>query len=440
MRRLKTRPDASKGFQPRQVKALSFTPGDDEQETFALLDQHRHRQRQAERHGTGRRHRGDAAEEAVPVQPVLVRADACSHYRAPRPRRRPGARRRRAIYQDIFGEGQSDEEEGLCGAARGRRAARARAPTRWRPPSPASSQTLADWGLGYERRPDSRLTALIRFLDAVCRPDGSTGPTSASSCSPSTPPPWTGSKRVLAPARLRRPAGRHPGLHPAEDREYIRSQFTADPAKEPVRVLLATDAAGEGIDLQTHCHRLVNFDIPFNPSRLEQRIGRIDRYGQTEAPEVYHFAPGLPSSTVRRGRGVHGAASPRRSPRSRTTSARSTRSSATRDPGALRAARPARAIQGQGRRRRRGDHHRRAGGRHGTQRAADRAVAHATTHRRSRDAPDPGEPAPRGRHRAAHQRTSRRWSRSATRTPTPRCSGTRAAAALAAALKGLTPG
>ena len=71
------------------------------------------------------------------------------------------------------------------------------------------------------------------------------------------------------------------GSTPPEDREYIRSQFTEDPAKEPVRVLLATDAAGEGIDLQTHCHRLVNFDIPFNPSRLEQRIGRIDRYGQT---------------------------------------------------------------------------------------------------------------------------------------------------------------
>jgi hypothetical protein len=82
-----------------------------------------------------------------------------------------------------------------------------------------------------------------------------------------------------------------------EDREYIRSQFTADPAKEPVRVLLATDAAGEGIDLQTHCHRLVNFDIPFNPSRLEQRIGRIDRYGQTEEPQVFHFVPVAGAST-----------------------------------------------------------------------------------------------------------------------------------------------
>ena len=62
-------------------------------------------------------------------------------------------------------------------------------------------------------------------------------------------------------------------------------------------MLLATDAAGEGIDLQTYCHSLVNFDIPFNPSRLEQRIGRIDRYGQTEEPEVYHFMPDTTAST-----------------------------------------------------------------------------------------------------------------------------------------------
>jgi hypothetical protein len=62
-------------------------------------------------------------------------------------------------------------------------------------------------------------------------------------------------------------------------------------------VLLATDAAGEGIDLQTYCHRLVNFDIPFNPSRLEQRIGRIDRYGQAKEPQVSHFVPVHDSST-----------------------------------------------------------------------------------------------------------------------------------------------
>ena len=56
-----------------------------------------------------------------------------------------------------------------------------------------------------------------------------------------------------------------------------------------MRILLATDAASEGIDLHEHCHRLVNYDIPFNPNKLEQRIGRIDRYGQPATPEVRHF-------------------------------------------------------------------------------------------------------------------------------------------------------
>jgi len=86
------------------------------------------------------------------------------------------------------------------------------------------------------------------------------------------------------------------GSTPVEDREIIRARFTAPPGKHPVRVLVATDSAGEGIDLQDHCHRLVNFDIPFNPSRLEQRIGRIDRYGQRLTPEIYQFAP-APTTT-----------------------------------------------------------------------------------------------------------------------------------------------
>lgn len=45
-----------------------------------------------------------------------------------------------------------------------------------------------------------------------------------------------------------------------------------------MRILLATDAASEGIDLQLHCHRLIHYDIPFNPNRLEQRIGLAAGY------------------------------------------------------------------------------------------------------------------------------------------------------------------
>jgi ERCC4-related helicase len=60
-------------------------------------------------------------------------------------------------------------------------------------------------------------------------------------------------------------------------REEVKAAFNADPAKEPLRILICTDAAREGINLQTRCHDLVHFDLPWNPSRLEQRNGRIDR-------------------------------------------------------------------------------------------------------------------------------------------------------------------
>jgi SNF2 family DNA or RNA helicase len=60
-------------------------------------------------------------------------------------------------------------------------------------------------------------------------------------------------------------------------REEVKAAFNADPAKEPLRILICTDAAREGINLQTWCSDLIHFDLPWNPSRLEQRNGRIDR-------------------------------------------------------------------------------------------------------------------------------------------------------------------
>jgi ERCC4-related helicase len=60
-------------------------------------------------------------------------------------------------------------------------------------------------------------------------------------------------------------------------REEVKAAFNADPAKEFLRILICTDAAREGINLQTYCSDLTHFDLPWNPSRLEQRNGRIDR-------------------------------------------------------------------------------------------------------------------------------------------------------------------
>jgi len=69
-------------------------------------------------------------------------------------------------------------------------------------------------------------------------------------------------------------------------REQIKHAFNADPRKHPLRILVATDAAREGINLQNHCSDLFHFDIPWNPSRMEQRNGRIDRKLQ-RAPVVH---------------------------------------------------------------------------------------------------------------------------------------------------------
>jgi superfamily II DNA or RNA helicase len=77
-----------------------------------------------------------------------------------------------------------------------------------------------------------------------------------------------------------------------DEREHVKAVFQDDPALDPVRILLATDAASEGINLQNHCHQLLHWEIPWNPNRLEQRNGRIDRFRQP-SPEVniYHFVP-----------------------------------------------------------------------------------------------------------------------------------------------------
>lgn len=74
-----------------------------------------------------------------------------------------------------------------------------------------------------------------------------------------------------------------------DDRDRIKAAFQANPEQSDVRILLATDAASEGIDLQNYCHRLVHFEIPWNPNRMEQRNGRIDRHGQKFEPLIYHF-------------------------------------------------------------------------------------------------------------------------------------------------------
>ena len=76
----------------------------------------------------------------------------------------------------------------------------------------------------------------------------------------------------------------HGGTH-RDERRRIQALFRTDP---DVRVLVATDAAGEGVNLQ-NANLMVNYDLPWNPNRLEQRFGRIHRIGQTEVCHLWNL-------------------------------------------------------------------------------------------------------------------------------------------------------
>jgi Helicase conserved C-terminal domain len=86
----------------------------------------------------------------------------------------------------------------------------------------------------------------------------------------------------------------HGGLDEAE-RLRARAAFT----RGECRVLLATDAAGEGLNLHHRCRLVINLELPWNPTRLEQRIGRVDRLGQMRRVHAINlFAPGTSEEDV----------------------------------------------------------------------------------------------------------------------------------------------
>lgn len=280
-----------KDFKKRKVSSLPYTPREDEQEMFELLDQIVVNSAKA----NGTKPSGDIVTMLLKkrfLSSPFAFGQTLSHYLSAKAGRGLGD----DDYDDVFGEGQSDEEEGLWEQDEAERLRESKGSDPLVTAKPEQLKVLMEWGLSYESRADSRLDELLEFLDSVCRPDGTEFSMDRVVVFTEYAHTVDWLTRVLNQRGYGDRLAVIQGSTSPEDREYIRSQFTEDPKKEPVRVLLATDAAGEGIDLQTHCHRLVNFDIPFNPSRLEQRIGRIDRYGQKQEPLVFHFAPAIDSS------------------------------------------------------------------------------------------------------------------------------------------------
>jgi superfamily II DNA or RNA helicase len=80
----------------------------------------------------------------------------------------------------------------------------------------------------------------------------------------------------------------HGGV-PRDRRRAAIAAFNDDPT---VRFLIANDAAGEGVNLQRGAHLMVNYDLPWNPNRLEQRFGRVHRIGQTEVCHLWNLIAG----------------------------------------------------------------------------------------------------------------------------------------------------
>lgn len=149
---------------------------------------------------------------------------------------------------------------------------------------------LTAWAEKSKNRVDAKATAIIKWLETHLKTDDE----------------WNG-KRVILFTEFRathvwmeqilttygfggkRMMLMHGGVD-QNDREKIKAAFQAHPDISPVRILLATDAASEGIDLQNHCNYMIHIEIPWNPNVMEQRNGRIDRHGQKE-PEVFIWHP-----------------------------------------------------------------------------------------------------------------------------------------------------
>lgn len=152
-------------------------------------------------------------------------------------------------------------------------------------------QQMQHWARDASKRPDAKAQELLNWINTYIRPNGE----------------WS-EERVLIFTEYRatqkwlynllaaeglvqgdRLLTIYGGMK-SEDREQIKAAFQAHPQTSSVRILLATDAASEGVDLQNYCSKLIHYEIPWNPNRMEQRNGRIDRHGQ-RAKEVliHHF-------------------------------------------------------------------------------------------------------------------------------------------------------
>ena len=156
---------------------------------------------------------------------------------------------------------------------------------RSQPLTPGQQQTLNElrqWAQYAKNQVDSKAQAIINWLEVNLKTNGQWNDRRVILFTEyRTTHKWM--HEILASHGLgvERLAILHGGLD-MKEREDIKAAFQTAPKDSVVRILLATDAASEGIDLQNHCNCLIHLEIPYNPNVMEQRNGRIDRHGQRQ--------------------------------------------------------------------------------------------------------------------------------------------------------------
>jgi superfamily II DNA/RNA helicase len=290
--------DGSPRFPARKLEAIEVAYTDAERRTHAALEEYarlRHQDNADQTEHLATEFVLKLLKKRLFSSPAAFAATLAQHEkslrqarrRAAAPRPSPGILQRQI---DAIDEEYADDEEAETTTHDAVEAATRlfREPT---PQEEALLREMRDWATAASARPDSKAQQLIRWLHATLKTGGKWADERVILFTEyRATQKWletllasegfTGGDRLLT---------LYGGMH-TEERERIKAAFQYDPAGSPVRILLATDAASEGIDLQNHCHRLIHYEIPWNPNRMEQRNGRVDRHGQ-RAKEVcvYHF-------------------------------------------------------------------------------------------------------------------------------------------------------
>lgn len=199
---------------------------------------------------------------------------------------------------DLYGDEADDEAEEFAMVAA--------ATAKLAPPSEQALKLLKEMGelaQRYQDEPDAKILAFLSWVrESQCRAAGLDPDDKASKA-------WNGTRVIVFTESMdtksyierqlqrtlahthdghRRVMVFHGGLGD-DKRAEIQQAFNSPPDEHPVRILIATDAAREGVNLQGHCADLFHYDVPWNPARMEQRNGRIDRTLQSEPVVRCHY-------------------------------------------------------------------------------------------------------------------------------------------------------